>query len=162
MSNQNATYNVDAIKEMVQKDHKISQQLLLLLQSETSSLQQHNYDQVKDILTSKTQLLNQLNQHAEIRKKWLLSLYKVADSRNWREFLSSLDTPNIDQQWDEVQETIETCQTINNSNGLLIARGQRTYAQLLRLLKGGSQQTELYTAKGNKQSSQAQFCVSKA
>ena len=97
-----------------------------------------------------------------MRKQWLLSLHKVANDENWRDFLASFNTPDINQQWNEVNHTIQACQCINNDNGLLIARGQKTYAQLLQLLKGNTPSTELYTAKGNKQSTQAYSSVTKA
>ncbi|MFT5422073.1 MAG: flagella synthesis protein FlgN [Candidatus Endobugula sp.] len=155
-------YNLETIQSMVQKDHAISQQLLTLLQNETASIQERNYDSVKAILFDKAPLLDQLKRHAEIRKQWLTSLYKVADENNWKDFLASFNTPSIDAQWQEVNKAIDECKTINDTNGLLITRGKKTYSQLLHLLKGNGQQQELYTAKGNKQSTHSHYTVAKA
>ncbi len=156
------TYNLESIQKMIEKDHDISEQLLTLLKDETCSLQQHDYSQVKDILVTKAPLLKQLSEHAQLRKKWLVSLYKVADNNHWNTFLNSFNDPEINRKWKEVHEMIETCRSVNETNGLLISRGQKTYSQLLRLLKGGNNQTELYTPKGNKQITQTRLTMSKA
>lgn len=155
-------YNLDIIQTMVKKDHAIGKQLLELLSNETISIQQRDYNAVKEILLSKAPLLDQLKQHSDLRRQWLLSLYKVADANNWKSFLSSFNTPEIHTQWEEVNKTIEECKVINETNGLLITRGKKTYSELLRLLKGNGNQTELYTAKGNKQSAQTYCTVTKA
>ena len=90
---------VEAIQIMVAKDHSISQELLGLLKTETLSIQQRDYNSVKEILLSKVPLLDQLQKHAELRKQWLLSLHKVADEQHWREFLLSFKEPEINAQW---------------------------------------------------------------
>ena len=61
-----------------------------------------------------------------------------------------------------VNQTIESCKEINNTNGVLISRGNKTNTQLLRLLKGNTTQDSLYTAKGNKQATRAYNTVAKA
>jgi flagella synthesis protein FlgN len=153
---------IEAIQTMVAKDHSISQQLLDLLKTETLSIQQRDYDSVKKILLSKVPLLDQLQKHAELRKQWLISLHKIADEQHWREFLTSFNIPEVSEQWDTVNQTIESCKTINNTNGVLISRSNKTHTQLLRLLKGGATQDTLYTAKGNKQATSAYHTVAKA
>jgi flagellar biosynthesis/type III secretory pathway chaperone len=155
-------YNLEAIQIMVAKDQLISQQLLNLLNSETTSIKDRNYESVKSILLDKVPLLDQLQKHADLRKQWLLSLYKVANENNWRNFIASFKSPEIHQQWEAVNQTITDCKKINEKNGVLITRGKKTYSQLLRIVKGDVQQETLYTARGNKQSTRAYSTVAKA
>lgn len=155
-------YDINTIQEMVTKDQKISQELLALLSNETTSIQERDYNSIKEILLNKVPLLDQLQKHAAIRKQWLASLQKVANEQNWREFLASFKAPNIHQQWEDVNHTIEKCKKINDTNGVLITRGKKTGSQLLKIMKGNNQQESLYTARGNKQSTRGHFTVAKA
>ncbi|MGS2717507.1 flagella synthesis protein FlgN [Eionea flava] len=154
--------SLEAMKIMVKKDQLISQQLMNLLEQERRLLKQKNYDSLNELLTKKNPLIDQLKNHADIRRQWLQSLYKVADESYWREFVESFGLPELSQQWHDVNETIEKCKLLNDTNGLLITRGQKTYEQLIFLLKGGNRQADVYTAKGSKQSIRAYSSVAKA
>ncbi len=155
-------YNVDTVRQMVEQDHQTSQELLNLLQQETTCIKARDYDGVKKIIKAKAPLLEQLQQHADIRKQWLLSLYKVSDEKCWKQLLESFNDADINQQWQKVNQFIAQCKEINETNGLLITRGQKTYGDLLRILKGGDQQTDLYTAKGNRDNQSSNCTFTKA
>lgn len=157
-----SNYNVDAIKKMVAKDYSISQELLSLLQNETSLIKARDYLSLKEVLLAKVPLLDQLQKHADLRKQWLLSLHKVADNAHWCDFLQSFNVPDINQQWDTVNKNIEACKAINQTNGVLITRGQKTHSTLLHMLKGNMANDSLYTATGNKQASNTYTTVAKA
>lgn len=147
---------------MIDADLTLSEELLGLLKNEAQSLSQHNYDTLRNITEKKQPLIEQLERHANLRNQWLKSLYKVADTSNWVRLLKSLETPDIEKRWQLFSTQIEKCRHMNNSNGLLINRGQNTCSQLLRLLKGGEKTSELYTPKGNKQSTSIYTTVAKA
>lgn len=154
--------SLEAITIMVKKDQAVSQKLLDLLDKEKQLLKEKNYETLDGILQKKSPLIEQLKNHADIRRQWIQSLYQVADERYWREFVDSFDNPELSKQWSEVNKTITKCKTLNDTNGLLIARGQKTYEQLIFLLKGGNKQSDVYTAKGSKQSIRAYGSVAKA
>ncbi|MFT7387449.1 MAG: flagella synthesis protein FlgN [Candidatus Endobugula sp.] len=153
--------SLEAMQIMVDKDKTVSQQLMGLLEHEKAVLKQKNYQSLDDILSKKTPLLDQLKHHANIRRQWLVSLYKVADESQWSEFVESFERPEISKKWQEVNNNINRCKQLNETNGLLISRGQKTYEQLIFLLKGGNRQSDIYTAKGNKQSIRAYNSVAK-
>lgn len=155
-------YTVDAIKTMVAKDHLISQELLSLLKNETHLIQARDYPSLKEVLLAKVPLLDQLQKHADLRKQWLLSLHKVADNAHWCNFLQSFNVPGINEQWEAVNKNIEACKAINQTNGVLITRGQKTHATLLHMLKGNTTNDTLYTATGNKQATNTYTTVAKA
>lgn len=157
-----ASYTLETIREMISKDLSTSEQLLNLLERETPSIRERNYDAVKDILLNKAPLLDQLKKHADLRKEWLLSLYKVADENHWKTFISSFNDPEILKQWEAINDNIKRCKDINETNGVIITRGRKTYTELLRILKGDTQQGDLYTAKGNRQASAYSCTYTKA
>ncbi len=132
------------------------------MSNETASIQARDYESVKDILLNKVPLLDQLQKHASLRKQWLISLYQVANEQHWHKLLASLQSPEVEKRWEEVNYTIEKCKAINDTNGILINRGRNTYAQLLKIMKGDHQQETLYNAKGSKQSTRGYLSVAKA
>lgn len=155
-------YNLDTVRDMVAKDHQTSQQLLALLKQETPCIKKRNYDGVKKILNAKTPLLETLQQHAEIRKQWLMSLYKLSDEKCWQKLLDSFNDPDVVQQWQQVDEVINQCKSINETNGLLITRGQKTYNELLHILKGGRQESSVYNPTGNQSNTTSSCTYTKA
>jgi flagella synthesis protein FlgN len=154
--------SLEAMKVMVGKDKAVSEKLMNLLKKEAQVIKQKNYDSLNEILSKKTPLLDQLKHHADIRRQWLTSLFKVTNETHWKTFMASFEQPEITQQWEEVNRNINRCKELNEINGLLISRGQKTYEQLLFLLKGGNRQSDTYTSKGNKQSIRAYGTVAKA
>ena len=154
--------SLEAMQIMAEKDKSVSQQLIILLEHERSILKQKDYTSLDDILSKKTLLLDQLKHHANIRRQWLVSLYKVADESQWSDFVASFEQPEISEKWQEVNNNISQCKQLNETNGLLISRGKKTYEQLIFLLKGGNRDSDVYTSKGNKQSIRAYSSVAKA
>lgn len=154
--------SLEAMRIMVEKDKVVSEKLMGLLKKEAAVIKQKNYDSLNDILSKKAPLLDQLKHHADIRRQWLASLFKMTTETHWKAFMESFDQPEISNQWDEVNRNINRCKELNEINGLLISRGQKTYEQLLFLLKGGNIQSDIYTAKGSKQSIRAYGTVAKA
>lgn len=157
-----SNYDINTVKTMVDKDYDISQKLLAILQNETTSIRDRDFEGIKAILLSKASLLDQLKNHADIRKQWLISLHQVADEQHWQTLIKSFDAPEVLGKWSKVNETINECKKINNVNGVLISRSQKTHGQLLHLLKGNTPSNELYTARGNKQATRAYCTVAKA
>lgn len=154
-------YDYDSLCKMIHSDLALSEQLLGLLQTESQSLAQHDYAALSSITEKKQPLIDELQNHASLRHQWLQSLYTIADQTNWLRLLESLESPEIDKSWQQFSQQIEKCKEINNKNGLLTNRGQRTCAQLLQLLKGGEKASELYTSKGNKRSTSIYTSVAK-
>ena len=154
--------SLEAMQIMIEKDKLVSEKLVNLLKKEAAVIKQKNYESLNDILSKKTPLLDQLKHHADIRRQWLTSLFKVTNETHWQTFMTSFERPELSEQWEEVNRNINRCKELNEINGLLISRGQKTYEQLLFLLKGGNRQSDIYTAKGNKQSIRAYGTVAKA
>ena len=154
--------SLEAMQVMVEKDKAVSEKLMVLLKKEAAVIKQKNYDSLNEILSKKTPLLDQLKHHADIRRQWLTSLFKVTSETHWKTFMESFEQPEISIQWEEVNRNINRCKELNEINGLLISRGQKTYEQLLFLLKGGNRQSDTYTSKGSKQSIRAYGTVAKA
>ena len=140
------------IHSMIQSDLATSRQLLSLLEEETSSTKTRDYLSLSRLLEEKVPLLEQLKDNAKRRSQWLASMNLQASEESWAELLKSLNDENLHHQWQDIKSTIEHCQQINETNGQLINRGLNSHSQLLNIMRGNSNNADLYTAKGNKMS----------
>ena len=141
-----------AINTMIQQDLATSRQLLALLEKETESTQNRDYQALAQLLEEKVPLLDQLKKNAHTRSEWLSSLGKSNPQQEWLQLLSNADNQSLSQQWQEIQSTIEHCQHINSINGKLISRGAKAHSRLLDIMRGNLHQANVYNAKGIKYS----------
>ena len=143
---------LSTIHAMIEQDLATSRQLLALLEKETSSTQARDFVGMSELLREKTPLLDGLKKNAQIRSKLLLSTNQAANEKNWSLLLESFNDEKVKQTWQDVKTTIEHCKTINNVNGKLINRGVQSHMALLQIMRGSSQQADIYDAKGAKRS----------
>ena len=140
------------VHAMIEQDLATSRQLLALLERETDSTQARDYKAMSELLKEKTPLLDGLKKNAQMRSKLLLSSNQAANEKNWSLLLDSFNDDSVKQTWQEVKTTIEHCKSINNVNGKLINRGVQSHNKLLQLMRGNTQQADIYDAKGTKRS----------
>ncbi len=150
------------IHNMIEQDLATSRQLLALLKQESESTQARDYVSMSRLLKEKTPLLEQLKLNAQQRSNWLTSLNCTPNESNWTKLLQSLNNMDIQKQWQDVKNTIEHCQNINNVNGKLISRGVKSHERLLQVMCGKTQQADIYDAKGSKHSTTYSGTVAKA
>jgi len=150
------------IHAMIQQDLATSRQLLALLEQENSSTQERDYVNMSQLLKEKAPLLEQLKVNAQQRSDWLLSLDCTPNEDNWKKLLQSLNNSEIQQQWQDIKNTIEHCQKINNVNGKLISRGALSHERLLHLMRGNTHQADIYDARGSKHSTGLSGTVTQA
>jgi len=138
------------IHTMIQQDLATSRQLLALLEQEKGSTQARDYASMSQLLKEKAPLLEQLKLNAQQRSTWLSELECTPNEDNWNKLLQSLNNNDLEKQWKDVKNTIQHCQDINNVNGKLISRGAQSHERLLHLMRGNTQQTDIYNASGGK------------
>ena len=143
---------LSTVQAMIEQDLATSRQLLALLEKETDSTQARDFAAMSELLKEKTPLLDGLKKNAQIRSQLLLASNQAANEKNWSLLLESFNDDNVKQTWQEVKTTIEHCKTINNVNGKLINRGVQSHMALLQIMRGNTQQSDLYDAKGAKRS----------
>ncbi len=148
----NAKY-LSTIHTMIEQDLATSRQLLALLERETDSTQERDFAAMSELLKEKTPLIDNLKKNAKIRSQLLLSTNKAANEENWSLLLDSFNDQAVKESWQAMQTTISQCKEINNINGKLINRGVQSHNKLLQLMRGNTQQADIYDAKGSKRTS---------
>ena len=154
--------NFQAIHTMIQQDLATSRQLLALLKRESEATQTRSYGDMSQIVTEKAPLLDALKQNAQQRSQWLRALNYPADESNWTKLLQTLNSEEIQQQWQDIKHTIEKCQFINSINGKLINRGVKSHERLLQVMRGQTEQAGIYDARGGKHAATYSGTVAKA
>ena len=155
--------NANQLRQMLALDTDAVHQLKTLLLQERDLLPSRNHDQLSQILEQKTVLVDQLNQHAQIRQQLLRTLGLPENADGWDLFLqrNSL-TLSLRDGWKQLMEDVAECKALNEINGKLIARSRQTLDHLLNLLRGKAPAPSLYTANGEQTQQSHSHTLAKA
>lgn len=147
---------------MAQDGHAISTLKQLLLR-ERELLETRNHDELASVVEQKSQVIDLLNQHAQMRQALLRNLGLTTDAAGWDLFLqrNALTLP-LREGWQQLVSEFEECQALNDINGKMIARSRQTLDHLLHLLRGQVAAPSLYTANGAKTQHNNSYTVAKA
>lgn len=151
------------LREMMAQDSNAIATLKQLLLRERELLETRNQDELALVIEQKSQLVDALNQHAQIRQTLLRNLGLSTDAAGWDLYLqrNSLTLP-LREGWQQLVKDFEECQALNDINGKMIARSRQTLDHLLNLLRGQVAAPSLYTANGAKTQQNASYTVAKA
>jgi flagella synthesis protein FlgN len=143
--------DVAQLRNMMAQDANAIATLKQLLLRERELLETRNQDELAVIVEQKSQVVDLLNQHAQIRQTLLRNLGLAANAEGWDLFLqrNTLTLPLRDD-WKQIIQDFSECQALNDINGKMIARSRQTLDHLLNLLRGQVATPSLYTAMGPK------------
>ncbi len=155
--------NPQLVREMLARDQHAAEQLLSLLEQESETLKQRDHQALAALVEAKAEHIHVLEAHSSERSALLTSLSLPADSNGWLSYMgkNSELTPII-PAWNELQKILTQCKQQNEINGKLIGRSQQTLKRLVNLIKGKTEASELYNAKGNTTNSALSNTVAKA
>lgn len=149
--------NAHEVNALVLADIQTSLELSELLTKESDALKSRDQNQLNDLLTHKQELMQILDQNAQIRDNWLNLELAQSPSNNeitkksaWSDLLMRMGGPKLIESWQQLEKNIIECKKRNEVNGIMIARGQQTMKQLLNIIRGHSLEApKLYTASGS-------------
>ncbi len=151
------------LREMLDLDTQAVSRLKLLLSEERELLQNRQADQLQALIEEKTNLIERLSKHAQMRQKLLqlLGLPQTADG--WDLFLQrNVQTLGMREGWKALIAEFSDCQKLNEINGKMISRSRQTLNQLLTLLRGQVASPSLYNAYGATTQQNSSYTVAKA
>lgn len=134
--------------QLIEDDIAPAQQLLELLQAESTALQGHDMQLLETILAHKQSLVVLLDQQGQ-RRNNLLGNLGLSPDRTGIEALANQSSlgPQILEQMGALAKIMADCQFINEHNGRLIQMHQGITANQIRILQGGEAAT-LYDSRG--------------
>lgn len=138
--------------------------LLDLLNQEHTALAKNDTEQVAQLAQQKQQLTTLIEHSESQRRTFFASLNLSADTKGMAQLAQSIARPQVRELaklWQEILQTSQTCQQQNQINGIVLAHQQRRAMLLLQILRGQTNQTTLYSARGNKESEFAQHSLAR-
>jgi len=127
------------------------QQLLVALDNEHKALVDKNIDSIQTISEEKIVLMEHLEDLNKERRNLLDNAGLDITSTGVGDFLQNSNSPRAPQMkalWDEISNISKQCDKQNNINGIIIESNKRHTENALSILQGKSQNTELYSNKG--------------
>ncbi len=157
--------SVDAsqLREMMNLDSEAVSRLKLLLAEERQLLETRKHEELQAVIEEKSELVERLSKHAQMRHK-LLQLLKLPQTpQGWDMFLQrNVQTLPMREGWKSIIAEFSECQKLNDINGKMISRSRQTLAHLLGLLRGQVANPSLYNAYGATTQQNTSYTVAKA
>jgi flagella synthesis protein FlgN len=138
---------------LIQNEKEQVSRLLALLKQEEAALVKRDVDGMEKAVAEKQLVIAELEKLAVERSNVLVVNGFSDDKQGFEGYLSSLDeasSSTVQQQWEELQELLRTCQHQNQANGQILESSRRNTEKALSLLIGraGESDTRLYNEKG--------------
>lgn len=135
--------------QLIEDDFAPAQQLLDLLQAESTALHGRDMPLLEDILARKQSLVLLLDQQGRRRSELLAGLGLSPDREGAQQLASQSSLGELlMQQLDALGKMLADCQAINERNGRAITLQQSTTANQIRILMGG-EAPSLYDSRGS-------------
>lgn len=160
MKTAHPTPNWSLFDYALQQDIAHSEELLSVLVQERQALEAREYTDFENLITQKKNLIEQLENNATQRKRWL-SQHGMADD------FAALDiakhqAPDVVTRWEAAAAVWRECQTANQVNEQICRRTRLVVENVLNILRGENASSPTYDAKGNSRNAQSGRTISSA
>ncbi len=137
--------DIHSFTDLLKQDLNALHQLQNLLNQERSSLEKNQLEVLGDLQEKKKPLLLEIQQNARKRTDWV-SQTKLSKSR----FLRLLDekAPPVMALYQECEAKLHAVKALNEVNGQIIASSQQRVVRLMQIIRGQSQQAQMYGKNG--------------
>ncbi len=135
------------LDRLLAADEPLGEQLSAVLAQERDALQQRDYATFEQLLTTKQQLVAELEQRTQQRQAWLQQL-GCPDERHALA-RAEQEQPEVAARWHRLAERWRECQQANQINEQICQRTRVVVGRLLDLLRGDTQGGGTYDASGS-------------
>lgn len=144
----------------LQQDITHSEQLLAVLMQERQALESREYNGLENLIAQKKNLVEQLENNAAQRKRWL-SQHGMADDFTALN-AANTEAPDVATRWETAAIVWRDCQTANQVNEQICRRTRLVVENVLNILRGQNAPSATYDAKGYSHRSQDGRTISNA
>jgi len=142
--------DINSLHQMIAQDKSALQELRDCLIKERECLEHRKLDSMQALIERKIQLIDEISQQVKFRAQVLSKLNLPQTAAGWSQFLNRHPlTQPLEAEWQEVVQCFEECQQLNQVNGKLVARSQKTFGHILNLIRGQVAAPSLYGANGS-------------
>lgn len=143
--------NIDRLKDLLNQDIHQLAQLQDVLNQEKLLLSSSDVKALAAVTEEKNRHLSDIRERAKSKIRLLVAMGFRPEQGDPSRFLRSAGLNEAVVLWQEASERLKQCQTINQSNGRVIAHLQKRLTKLTEIFRGATGQDKLYGAKGLEQ-----------
>ena len=141
--------DINSLRQMIAQDKSALEELRDCLFKEREYLESRNLDPMQVLIERKIQLIDQISKQVKFRAQVLAKLNLPQTAAGWSQFLQRHPlTQPLETEWQTVVQIYEECQELNQINGKLVARSQKTFGHILNLIRGQVTAPSLYGSNG--------------
>ncbi len=144
----------------LQQDIAHGEQLLSILQQERLALESRDYNDLENLIARKKQLVEQLENNAAQRRRWLTQHGMSNDFAALD--AAKMQAPDVVKRWEAAATIWRECQTANQVNDQICRRTRLVVENVLNILRGQNATAATYDAKGLSQRAQDGRVISNA
>jgi flagellar biosynthesis protein FlgN len=156
--------DINSLRQMIEQDKTALHELADCLIKERDCLEKRQLAPMQSLIERKIQLIEQISQQVKFRAQVLSKLNLPQTAEGWSQFLNRHPlTKPLEAEWQTVVACYEECQALNQVNGKLISRSEKTFGHILNLIRGQVAAPSLYGANGaSKNQAAGSYTLAKA
>ena len=135
---------IDVLLDHFKKESKVSTDLLSLLKDEEEALSHQNLQLLPEITSKKNNLIQEFLSLKSKRQQNLAPLGVPLEESNIASWIKKEKAPELHTLWEELTQTLKSCQEINNLNGKMIQMLSASNRNALQVLVGKDPTQSIY------------------
>ncbi|WP_372995776.1 flagella synthesis protein FlgN [Marinobacter sp.] len=139
---------IDDLKTLLSQDISQLETLADILDREKSCLAKSDLRQLDALTKEKNDLLSALRERAKQKIRTLVQMGYRPESGDPSRFIRSAGSAELFNLWQDADRKLRACQTLNQTNGRVIAHLQKRLSRLTDIFRGATGQQKLYGAQG--------------
>ena len=160
-ANQNQSTQTTEISfnQLLNNELELLNSLKQLMLNEKAAVENNQVEELIPIAEVKQQILEQVEK-ASFNRQHFLNKHVQGQSglAQLETYVMTTRSPdNLMAQFNSLQQTLQDCQDLNNTNAKIIAMSQKTVERNLNILKGVDENAMVYTADGSTEASQSRL-----
>ncbi len=139
---------IDDLKTLLSQDVSQLDTLAGILGREKTCLATSDLEALNELTREKNDLLGAIRERAKQKIRTLVQMGYHPESGEPSRFIRSAGLSDLFQLWQEADQKLRACQTLNQNNGRVITHLQKRLTRLTDIFRGANGQQKLYGARG--------------
>ncbi|WP_273205902.1 flagella synthesis protein FlgN [Marinobacter subterrani] len=139
---------IDDLKNLLSQDISQLEALADVLDREKACLATSDLQALNGLTKEKGDLLGAIRERAKQKIRTLVQMGYRPESGEPSRFIRSAGLAELYQLWQEADQKLRACQSLNQANGRVISHLQKRLSRLTDIFRGATSQPKLYGARG--------------
>lgn len=139
---------IDSLIPLLEQDATQLTSLEQILKDERTALETRDNSALQAAVDRKAQTVQQIQHNAQVKSRLFAQHGLPVSPQHIKAALARLNRDDVVRLWDQVKAQLEHCQSLNEINGRIVFRSQRSIGRLMDILRGQDRQQKLYGQNG--------------